>query len=163
LLFHTSIARAANRIGDTYMAQRSSTHLARHGGPPGEDRNSETVLGLLHRLTREVSTLFRQEVALAGAEISRSLTALLFSLTTVASGGAVLYAAFLLFLVAAVCGLAYVLPLWLAAFAVGLAAGAVGCVLVIVGRNKLKSSNLIPRRSPRSLRRDKDVLTRSGS
>jgi uncharacterized membrane protein YqjE len=145
------------------MDQRSSTHLARHAGPPAQGRDSETVLGLLHRLTGELSTLFRQEVALAGAEISRSLTTLLLSLTSVASGGAVLYAAFLLFLVAAVCGLAYVLPLWLAAFAVGLAVAVVGCVLVLVGRNKLKSADLIPRRSPRSLRRDKDVLTRSGS
>jgi uncharacterized membrane protein YqjE len=144
------------------MAQRS-THLVRQAGTPGEESNSETVLGLLHRLTGELSTLFRQEVALAGAELSRSLTTLLLSLSSVASGGAVLYAGFLLFLVAAVCGLAYVLPMWLAALAVGLAVALVGSVLVLVGRNKLKSSDLIPTRSPRSLRRDKDVLTRSGS
>jgi uncharacterized membrane protein YqjE len=144
------------------MAQRS-THLAREAGPPGADRNSETMLGLLHRLTEELSTLFRQEVALAGAEISRSAMTLLMSLASLASGGAVLYAGFLLLLVAAVFGLAYVLPAWLAALAVGLAVVLVGCVLLVVGRNKLKSADLVPIRSPQSLRRDKDVLTRSGS
>jgi hypothetical protein len=114
-------------------------------------------------LASECSALFRQEVALAGAEISRSLTMLLLSLASVAAGGAVLYAGFLLLLVAAVCGLAYVLPMWLSALVVGLAVALVGYVLVVVGRNKLKSSDLIPTRSPRSLRRDKDVLTRSAS
>ena len=144
------------------MAQRSAD-VVRHADPRGTDRNAETVSGLLRRLTRELSTLFRQELALAGAEISRSLTALLVSLVSVVSGGAVLYAGFLLLLVAAVCGLAYALPLWLAAFAVGIAVMLVGCVLVVVGRNKLKSADLLPTRSPRSLRRDKDVLTRSSS
>jgi uncharacterized membrane protein YqjE len=120
------------------------------------------MLGLLHRLTGELSSLFRQEVALAGAELSRSMTKLLVSLASVASGGAVLYAGFLLLLVAAVCGLAYVVPLWLAALAMGVAVASVGCALVVVGRNKLKSSDLLPTRSPQSLRSDKDVLTRSG-
>jgi uncharacterized membrane protein YqjE len=144
------------------MAQRS-TDVSRHAVPPGADRNSETVLGLLQRLTGELSTLFRQELALAGAEVSRSLTALLTSLVSVVSGGAVLYAGFALLLVAAVCGLAYVVPVWLAALAVGLVMVLVGCVLIVIGRNKLKSADLLPTRSPRSLRRDKDVLTRSGS
>jgi hypothetical protein len=144
------------------MALRS-THVTRDEAPPSPDRNSETVSGLLHRLIRELSTLFRQEVALAGAEISRSLTTLLLRLVAVASGGAVLYAGFLLLLVAAVCGLAYVLPMWLAALAVGFAVTMVGCLLVVVGRNKLKYSDLMPSHSPESLRRDKDVLTRSGT
>jgi uncharacterized membrane protein YqjE len=144
------------------MAQRS-TDVVRHTVPGSTDRNSETVLGLLRRLSRELSTLFRQELALASAEISRSLTTLLMSLVSVVSGGAVLYAGFLLLLVAGVFGLAYVLPLWLAAFTVGIAVVLVGCVLVVAGRNKLKSADLLPTRSPRSLRRDKDVITRSGS
>jgi hypothetical protein len=144
------------------MVQRS-THLTRHDVPPSADRNSETTLNLVRRLTREVSTLFRQELALAGAELSRSLMTLLVSVVSVASGGAVLYAGFLLLLVAAVCGLAYVLPIWLASLAVGLAVTLVGVALIVAGRNKLKSSDLIPTRSPHSLRRDKDVLTRSGT
>ncbi|MFL6600377.1 MAG: phage holin family protein [Steroidobacteraceae bacterium] len=144
------------------MAQRS-TDVVRHAVPQSADRNSETVLGLLRRLSRELSTLFRQELALASAEISRSVTALLVSLVSVVSGGAVLYAGFLVLLVACVCGLAYVLPLWLAALTVGIAVVLIGCVLVVMGRNKLKSADLLPTRSPQSLRRDKDVITRSGS
>ncbi len=125
------------------------------------ERDSETLSGLLYRLTGELSTLFRQELALAGAELSRSLTTLLLSLASVASGGAVLYAGFLLLLFAAVFGLAYVLPLWLAAALVGLAAALVGVVLLQVGRKKLTGKELVPKHSTESLRRDKDVLTRS--
>jgi uncharacterized membrane protein YqjE len=144
------------------MAQRS-THLTRDAGPPSADRNSDTMLNLLHRLTAELSTLFHQELALATAEISRSFTTLLLSLASVASGGAVLYAGFLLLLLAGVFGLAYVLPLWLAALAVGFATVLVGCVLMLIGRNRLKAADLLPTSSRESLRRDKDVLTRSGS
>jgi Putative Actinobacterial Holin-X, holin superfamily III len=157
-----AVARGKIRFGGTSMAQRS-TDVVRHAVPQSADRNSETVLGLLRRLSRELSTLFRQELALASAEISRSLTTLLVSLVSVVSGGAVLYAGFLVLLVAGVCGLAYVLPLWLAALTVGIAVVLIGCVLVVMGRNKLKSADLLPTRSPQSLRRDKDVITRSGS
>src|SRR5438270_2802562 len=153
-----TMARHSTAQGD--MAQQDM-RLARHAGRStaeraDSERSSETALQLLRRLTGELQTLFRQEVALAGAEISRSLITLLVSLVSVATGGAVLYAGFVLLLVAAVFGLAYVLPMWLAAFAVGLVVALAGCILVVLGRNKLKSSELLPTRSPRSLRRDKD-------
>lgn len=126
-------------------------------------RDSETVTGLLHRLTVELSTLFRQELMLAGAEISRSLTDLFLSLASVISGGAVLYAGFLVLLFSAVFGLAYVLPIWLAALVVGLAVALIGVVMVLAGRKKLKGAELVPRHTAESLRRDKEVLTRSRS
>jgi hypothetical protein len=148
------------------MAERS-TRLTHHpltqDGAQASGRDSETMLDLVRRLTAELSTLFRQEVVLAGAEVSRSLAALFLSLASVASGGAVLYAGFLFLLFTAVVGLTYVVPLWLASLAVGLAVTLIGCVLVLVGRHKLRSADLLPRHSPHSLRRDKNVLTRSGS
>jgi hypothetical protein len=122
-----------------------------------------TLLDLLHRLTEQLSTLFHQEVKLAASEISSSLTGLFLNLASVATGGAVLYAGFLVLLMAAVIGLATVVPIWLASLAVGLAAAAVGCVLVLVGKQKLSSAQLVPQQSAASLRQDKDVLTRKVS
>jgi Putative Actinobacterial Holin-X, holin superfamily III len=127
-----------------------------------ETRDTQSLFGLLHRLTAELSTLFHQEVSLAAAEISRSLTTVLLSFASIASGGAVLYAGFILLLFSAICGLAQVLPLWLASASVGLVVTAVGAVLMIFGRQKLAAADLAPTRSTDSLRRDKRVLTGNG-
>jgi hypothetical protein len=122
-----------------------------------------TLLDLVHRLTAQLSTLFHQEVKLAASEISGTLTGLFLNLASVATGGAVLYAGFLLLLLAAVAGLANVVPLWLASLAVGSMVTAVGATLVLLGKQKLKSSELAPTHSAASLRQDKDVLTRKVS
>jgi hypothetical protein len=126
-------------------------------------REAATLLDLVHRLTEQLSTLFHQEVKLAASEIAATLSALFLNLASVATGGAVIYAGFLLLLLAAVVGLANAVPLWLASLAVGLTVAAVGVTLVLVGKQKLRASELAPAHSAASLRRDKDVLTRKVS
>ncbi len=126
-------------------------------------REPESIPALLRKLMDELATLFRQEVALATAEISGALTRLVLGLTSVASGSAVLYAGFLALLAAAVLGLATMMRPWLAALVVGLAASIVGFTMVYVGKKSLDPSALKPRRTPDSLRQDKDVLTRKPS
>ena len=126
-------------------------------------REPESIPALLRKLMDELATLFRQEVALATAEISGALTRLILGLTSVASGSAVLYAGFLALLAAAVLGLATMMRPWLAALVVGLAASIVGFTMVYVGKKSLDPSALKPRRTPDSLRQDKDVLTRKPS
>jgi hypothetical protein len=145
------------------MVERSRSVPTAVGTEAAADTEAVTVLDLVHRLTAQLSTLFHQEVKLAASEISSTLTGLFLNLASVATGGAVLYAGFLLLLLAAVAGLTNVVPLWLASLAVGLMAAAVGTALVLVGKQKLKSSELAPRHSAASLRRDKDVLTRKVS
>jgi uncharacterized membrane protein YqjE len=124
------------------------------------DTQTASLLDLVHRLTEQLSTLFHQEVKLAASEISGTVTGLFLNLAAVATGGAVLYAGFLLLLLTAVFGLAHVVPLWLASLAVGLAVAAIGATLVLLGKQKLKASEWAPGHSAASLRRDKDVLTR---
>jgi Putative Actinobacterial Holin-X, holin superfamily III len=145
------------------MAQRSTAVTEGTAAVTRRDRSSEPLSVLLHRVLEKLSILFRQEVALAGAEVSRSLTTLFMSFVSVATGGAVLYAGLLLVLLSAVLGLGYLVPLWLSSLLVGVAVGVVGYIVLAIGRNKLKSSELLPTHSPESLRRDKDVMTRSGS
>jgi len=127
------------------------------------DRESQSAFGLLRRLTDELATLLRQELALAGAEIFRTMRLLLAAAASLAVGGAVLFAGLLAMLAAAVLGLSTVLHPWLAALVIGAAVAVIGIVLVSVGIRALDPSTLRPARTAESLRKDKDILTRRQS
>lgn len=122
--------------------------------------SSRTLPGLLHQLTTQLSTLLRQELALARTELYQLLTRLLSSVGTMMVGFALLYAALWLLLVAAVVGLAAIMPVWLAALGLGAAVFVVGLVLVQRGRRLLKTAHITPSHLPQSLRKDKDMLLR---
>ena len=124
------------------------------------DRESQSAFGLLRRLTDELSTLLRQELALATMEISRSMRVMLAGTASVAVGGAVLFTGLLAMLAAAVLGLATVLHPWLAALVIGAAVALIGIVLVLLGIRSFNPTTLKPARTAESLRRDRDVLTR---
>jgi hypothetical protein len=125
-----------------------------------QEPQPHSIVSLLKRLTDELSVLFRQEVALASAEFSRSMRSFFLGVASVAAGGAVLFAGLLVLLAAAVLGLAEWLEPWQAALAVGGAVVLIGIVMVLAGRKKIKPEELKPERSVQSLRRDKDVLAR---
>lgn len=127
---------------------------------PNGDRESQSAFGLLRRLTDELATLLRQELALATSEISRSMRVILTGAASLAVGGAVLYTGLLAMLAAAVLGLATVLHPWLAALVIGAAVTLIGIVLVSIGVRSLDPSTLKPSRTTESLRRDRDVITR---
>ena len=127
-----------------------------------EDRETQSVATLVHRLTHELATLVRQELALAGAEFTQILGKTLAAATAVAAGGAVLFAGLLVLLAAAVLGLSHIMAAWLAALLVGIVVSVVGIVAVVAGARTLPQT-LRPERSVRSLSKDKDVLTRKAS
>ncbi len=138
------------------------TGLQQRTGPvelQSTDRSSQSVGGLLQRLTHELSTLFRQELALAAAEVSQTLGRLLGAVTTTAAGGAMLFSGLLVLLAAAVLGLSQVMAAWLAAVLVGAAVSIIGVVMVLAGVRALPET-LRPARTTHSLSKDKDVLTR---
>jgi hypothetical protein len=126
-------------------------------------RDTESPAGLLRRLVDELTTLVRQELALATSEITRSIGAARAGITAIASGGAVLFAGFLVLLAAAVLGLAEVMEAWLAALIVGLIVGVVGYGMLQAGRKKLDPAQLKPVRTQESLRRDKEIFDRRPS
>jgi hypothetical protein len=130
------------------------------GASQNDERESQSAMGLLRRLTDELTTLLRQELALATAEISRSMRMLLTGAAALAAGGAVLFAGLLAMLAAAVLGLATVLQPWLAALVIGAAVAVIGVVLVLAGIRSMDPSTLKPSRTAESLRRDRDVITR---
>ena len=142
------------------MAATPQTPHPAAGIPDNGDREAQSAFGLLRRLTDELTTLLRQELALATAEVSRSMRVLLTGAAATAVGGAVLFTGLLAMLAAAVLGLATVLQPWLAALVIGAAVAVIGVVLVLAGIRSLDPSTLKPSRTAESLRRDKDVITR---
>ncbi len=143
------------------MAMAREDHTS--GRPLDARLDGVTVLGLVRRLMDELATLFRQEMALATAELTGALGKLVAAVVSVAAGSAVLFAGFLVLLAAAVLGLAQVMAPWLSALIVGAVVSLIGLILVLVGRKAVDPSVLKPKRSPESLRKDKAVLSRSAS
>ena len=134
------------------------------GSPPevvaNREREPESTMGLLRRLMDELSVLFRQEVALARAEFAETLSAAKTGVASIATGGAVLFAALLVLLETAILALAQVMVPWLAALIVGVIVGIAGYLMLQAGRKKLGPSALKPTRTQESLRRDAEVLGR---
>ena len=121
-----------------------------------------SLVRLFSDLWRESATLIRNEAELAKAEIAEKVSALGTGMVSLAIGGAVLFAGFLLVLFAIVSGLAQVLPAqqapWLAPLIVGAMVLFVGWLLLASGRDKLKTESLKPSRIARSVRRDAEVV-----
>jgi hypothetical protein len=117
---------------------------------------------LLRQLLRDLSTLCRQEIALAKADLSGSLCLARRNIGVLALGGAIIFGGFLALLAAAIVGLGGLMPLWLAALAVGVTVVILGGVLLKVGQSGVGAAKFSTARSKESLRRDKDVLARSG-
>ena len=121
------------------------------------DRNERSLGDLFSTLTRETSTLLRQEVQLAKAELTQSATEAARGMGMLAAGGAVAYAGLLFVLLAVVFGLIRAgLEPWLAALIVGVVVVAIGAILVLRARASLKPANLAPRRTVETLKEDQE-------
>ena len=130
---------------------------------PLPERDGESIIQLLRRLTDELLMLFRQEMALATAEVTGTLTKLAKGVASIATGALILYAGFLALLAAAILGLSNAVSPWLAVLIVGVVVSVIGAILVYAGKKTLEPDRLKPRRSIESLREDKAVLMRRES
>jgi uncharacterized membrane protein len=118
-------------------------------------RKDEPSLGeLFADLTREISTLVRQEIRLATTEVSQKTSAVGRNVGYLAVGGAIAYAGLLVVIAAVVMVLAVFLPWWLAALIVGLAVAGIGYFLVQKGIESLKHLDLTPRATIRTIKED---------
>jgi hypothetical protein len=133
-----------------------------HDEPPASPvdgrRQAQSTIGLLRQLLNEISTLFRQEVALATAEVTEAFSEAKVAALSMATGGAVLFAGLLVLLASAVLALSLIVPHWLAALIVGLIVVIIGYVMVHSGKEKLNASTFKPERTQRSIQEDKDML-----
>lgn len=118
-------------------------------------RDERSLGDLFSDLSRETTTLVRQEVQLAKAELTQSATEAARGIGMLVAGGAVAYAGLLFVLLAVVFGLIEAgWEPWLSALVVGLVVMAISAVLVMRARESLKPANLAPRRTVESLKED---------
>ncbi len=113
---------------------------------------------LMSDLSRDSVTLVRDEIDLAKAEMSEKTTQAAIGIGSIAAAGAVLFAGFLFLLTAAMFALHLVLPYWLSALIVGVVVAVIGGIMLLMGRQKLKTRNLlVPQETVASLRHDRDL------
>ncbi|MEW6272696.1 MAG: phage holin family protein [Thermodesulfobacteriota bacterium] len=126
---------------------------------PNEEQRS---LGqLFSDLTRESSELVRKEIELARLEFTQSISDLKTAVASMVIAVPLLFAGFLVLLLAAVFGLDQVLHrLWLSALIVGALVLAAGAVALLVGRGRMKRVDVKPERTVASLREDKEMVQR---
>ena len=115
----------------------------------------ERSLGeLFSELAGETSTLVRQEVALAKAELSQKAAYVGRNVGLLVAGGAFVFAAFLAVMAAAVIGLSNAMPSWAAALVVGVVVGFVGGALAFKAAYALKETDVTPRQTVETLKED---------
>jgi xanthine/uracil permease len=118
-------------------------------------RDERSLGDLFSDLTRETSSLVRQEVQLAKAELTQSATEAARGIGMLVAGGAVAYAGLLFLLLAIVFGLIEAgWDPWVSALVVGLVVVAIGAVLVLRARESLKPANLAPQKTVETLKED---------
>lgn len=129
---------------------------------PGRGADNRSLIALFSDLFRETSTLVHQEAQLAKAEMSEKVSEVGKGVAALAIGGAILFAGFIILLIAASNGLALLLPEehsgWLAPLIVGLAVMILGFIALGIGKHELSGSNLTPSRTMDSLKRDSDLV-----
>lgn len=119
----------------------------------------ERSLGdLFSELAAETGTLVRQEVALAQTELTQKATSVGKNVGFLVVGGAVGYAALLAILAAIIIGLANFIPAWSAALIIGIAVGIVAYLLISAALKSLKTTELTPRETVKSLKEDAEWL-----
>jgi len=121
-----------------------------------EQQRDERSLGeLFGDLSRSMGTLIRQEIDLARTEMTDRVTGLSRDAAMVGAGGALLYAALLGLMATVVLGLVEMgLTPWLAALLVTIVAAAVGGVMVAGGVERLRKTDVVPRRTIETVQDD---------
>ena len=127
--------------------------------PERDYAQGRSLMGLFSDLWRETQTLVHQEAELAKAEISEKVSQVTTGAAEIASGGAVLFAGFIVLLFAAVGALELMLP---TEHAIWLAPLIVGYILLSRGRKQMQAQSLAPQRTLESLKRDARLAKEHG-
>lgn len=120
--------------------------------------NDPTIRELLGDVIDSTTKLIRQELRLAQAETSQKLAHAQHRLIAIVAGLLLGFCALLILLQAVVVSLALVMPAWLASVSVGaiLMIGAI--VLIKYGQHDLSAEDFAPKRTLRSVQKDKDMV-----
>ena len=120
----------------------------------GTERGDESIGNLIGQVAGDVSTLFRQEVALAKEELKAEAAKAGKAGGMLAGAGFAGYMVAVLLSLALVLALGDVMPDGWAAVIVAVLWGIVGGVLYTVGRKRMKYGDPVPRQTVETLRED---------
>jgi hypothetical protein len=112
----------------------------------------QSLQGLFADLLRDMTTLVRQELALARTEVAEKATGVGKDAGLVVAGGVLGYTGLLAMVAAAVELLAAILPRWLSALLVGAALVGGGAGLAKKGLDALRQADLTPRQTVETVR-----------
>ena len=123
-------------------------------------RGRERPIGdLLSDLASQVSTLVRREIELARTEIASSLMQVGRGAGLTGLGGVLIHAGLLALLAAGMLGLVQAgIDPWLAALIVGLLVIGVGIVITSIGLKQVQTTDMAPRQTVASIRRDVEYV-----
>lgn len=134
------------------------SNIATGTNAPAADK--EKSLGdLFADLSRETSTLVREEVRLAQVEMTQKATKVGKASGMMFAGGFVAYAGFLAIVAGIACALvAMGMAAWIAAIVTGVVVAVIGGLLVMQGIAAIKHLDLVPRQTVETLKEDKEWL-----
>jgi len=111
-----------------------------------------SLADVLHDIVANVQDIVRSELRLASVEIRQELAKAARAGKVAAAGGMLAIFALAFLLLAAVYGLALVMPPWLAALTVGIVLAITGSILISAGSKRLKLIHLKPEKTVASIR-----------
>lgn len=119
-------------------------------------RQERSLGELFGEFSQDMALLMRQEIRLAGTEMSEKTSAISGKLTTVAAGGFVAYIGALALVAGIILLLAQVvgIPAWLSALLVGAAPAIGGYIALRAGLRELKHIDPAPRRTVATIEDD---------
>lgn len=125
------------------------------GTPPGQG-DTRNLGALFSDLTRNMTTLLRQEVALARTELGEKVSQASRSAVSLVVGGVVVHMGILVLLGALVFVLVQLagLPIWAAGLIVGAVVLIAGLIPLLAGLRGLKELELAPKRTIQTLKDD---------
>jgi hypothetical protein len=148
--------RATERVAEPISESRPPEAA---GTDTGTDLSSVSTAELVRRLSTQLSELVRSELDLARTELVAKGRRAGIGAGLAGTGGIVaLYGAAAL-IAAAIAGLATVVPLWLAALAIGVLLLLVAGLFAAVGRDRLRHATPpVPERAVRGVQQDVETL-----
>jgi len=116
-------------------------------------QNSDPTLGdLFTSLTEDLSTLVRQEIALARTETMEKVTTATRSIVMMVAGGLIAYAGLIALIMALIFLLNRAMPLWVSALIVAIVVIVVGVILLMSGRGALARMSVVPEKTVESMK-----------
>jgi flagellar motor component MotA len=117
----------------------------------GSKLSTRPISSILQDMLKNLSEIIRSEIQLAQAELRQEAREMARAGTYLAAAGVFGFLTLGFFLLSAVYALATVMPAWLAAILVGVLTGVVATALLVMGRRRLKATNLKPEKTIQTL------------